>query len=258
MNYTKSKLSHGYANTILTVDLGTGVIATPELDPEVRDYFIGGRGLGLYLLHQSDHPAYLRLRSGKPPDPRERPARGDPPVPRDEQVHGRFPLPPDRHPGCLEFRRLFRRLSQVCRIRCPGSDGKSRPGLYDRHRRVSAGNLHDGCARRRSGLRPGERDRRPFRPGRARQTAHRLRDDRHGRRHYHVWLHQQPLLRCHQAGGRDPGDLPDQTGRPDRPRHRDDGQEDQGHRRPGGLSPWRQPLWRGRLGQGEAVGGEAP
>ena len=56
MNYTKSTLSHGYANRILTVDLGTGVIATPELDPEVRDYFIGGRGLGLYLLHRAVTP----------------------------------------------------------------------------------------------------------------------------------------------------------------------------------------------------------
>lgn len=52
MNYTKTKLIHGYANQILTIDLGTGAIATPALDPRVRDYFIGGRGLGLYLLHR--------------------------------------------------------------------------------------------------------------------------------------------------------------------------------------------------------------
>ncbi len=47
MNYTKAQLIHGYANKVLTVDLGSGSIATPELDPQVRDYFIGGRGLGL-------------------------------------------------------------------------------------------------------------------------------------------------------------------------------------------------------------------
>ena len=56
MNYSKSKLYHGYAGKILTVDLGTGAIATPEIDPHVRDYFIGGRSLGLYLLHQAITP----------------------------------------------------------------------------------------------------------------------------------------------------------------------------------------------------------
>lgn len=56
MNYTKDKLSRGYADKILTVDLGTGAIATPEIDPQVRDYFIGGRSLGLYLLHQAITP----------------------------------------------------------------------------------------------------------------------------------------------------------------------------------------------------------
>ncbi len=53
MNYTREKMQHGYANKILTIDVGTGEIGTPDLDPEARDYFIGGRGLGLYLLHQS-------------------------------------------------------------------------------------------------------------------------------------------------------------------------------------------------------------
>jgi aldehyde:ferredoxin oxidoreductase len=56
MNYTKAQLSHGYAGKILTIDLGSGAIATPELDPEVRDYFIGGRSLGLYLLHRALAP----------------------------------------------------------------------------------------------------------------------------------------------------------------------------------------------------------
>jgi aldehyde:ferredoxin oxidoreductase len=53
MKYTKTKLNHGYANKILTIDLGGNTITTPTLDPEVRDYFTGGRSLGLYLLHQS-------------------------------------------------------------------------------------------------------------------------------------------------------------------------------------------------------------
>jgi aldehyde:ferredoxin oxidoreductase len=51
MTYVKSPLQHGYANRILTIDVGAGTVTTPELDREARDYFIGGRALGLYLLH---------------------------------------------------------------------------------------------------------------------------------------------------------------------------------------------------------------
>jgi aldehyde:ferredoxin oxidoreductase len=53
MKFKKSPLVHGYANRILTIDLGTHMILTPELDPQVRDYFTGGRALGLYLLHKN-------------------------------------------------------------------------------------------------------------------------------------------------------------------------------------------------------------
>jgi aldehyde:ferredoxin oxidoreductase len=53
MNYSKSVLTRGYANTLLEIDLETGIIATPQLDPEARDYFLGGRGLGLFLLHRA-------------------------------------------------------------------------------------------------------------------------------------------------------------------------------------------------------------
>jgi aldehyde:ferredoxin oxidoreductase len=52
MNYTKPNLMNGYANQILTINLDNPEISTPELNPLVRDYFIGGRGMGLYLLHQ--------------------------------------------------------------------------------------------------------------------------------------------------------------------------------------------------------------
>jgi aldehyde:ferredoxin oxidoreductase len=52
LKYIKSKLIHGYTNRILTIDLGTETFLTPGLDPRTRDYFIGGRGLGLYLLHE--------------------------------------------------------------------------------------------------------------------------------------------------------------------------------------------------------------
>ncbi len=52
IRYTKSKLVHGYANQTLAVDMGTGSIQIHELDPKIRDFFIGGRGLGLYFLHK--------------------------------------------------------------------------------------------------------------------------------------------------------------------------------------------------------------
>lgn len=53
MKYESTRLKHGYTNRILTVDLGDNTIEDTELDPQVRDYFLGGRGLGLYLLHQA-------------------------------------------------------------------------------------------------------------------------------------------------------------------------------------------------------------
>jgi aldehyde:ferredoxin oxidoreductase len=56
MQYTKSSLNHGYANQTLSIDVGTGEILVNKLDPQVRDFFIGGRGLGLYLLYQRITP----------------------------------------------------------------------------------------------------------------------------------------------------------------------------------------------------------
>ncbi len=51
-SYTKSHLNHGYANQLLNIDMGTGAVRVDPLDPKMRDFFIGGRGLGLYLLHR--------------------------------------------------------------------------------------------------------------------------------------------------------------------------------------------------------------
>jgi aldehyde:ferredoxin oxidoreductase len=53
MNYTRGGIQRGYTNRILSVDLSTGKITTPGLDTKIRDYFLGGRSLGLYLLHQA-------------------------------------------------------------------------------------------------------------------------------------------------------------------------------------------------------------
>jgi aldehyde:ferredoxin oxidoreductase len=56
MKYTKSNLMRGYANKILTIDLANGAIQENGLDPKVRDYFVGGRALGLYLLYKRITP----------------------------------------------------------------------------------------------------------------------------------------------------------------------------------------------------------
>ncbi len=53
MKFSKSDIVHGYTNQVLTADLGTGDIKSTVLDPQVRNYFIGGRSLGLYLLHKN-------------------------------------------------------------------------------------------------------------------------------------------------------------------------------------------------------------
>src|ERR1039457_3021559 len=56
MKYVNAKLEHGYANKILAINVGNGAITAQKLDSEIREYFIGGRSLGLYLLHQAITP----------------------------------------------------------------------------------------------------------------------------------------------------------------------------------------------------------
>ncbi len=56
MNYPGRAIFRGYTNRILAIDLDKGGITTPELEPGVRDYFTGGRSLGLYLLHKAITP----------------------------------------------------------------------------------------------------------------------------------------------------------------------------------------------------------
>ncbi|MFZ4438290.1 MAG: aldehyde ferredoxin oxidoreductase C-terminal domain-containing protein [Syntrophales bacterium] len=66
MQYTQRRLNHGYTNRILSVNLGSGEIRIPDIDPGIREYFIGGRALGLYLLHQGIQPGTT---SGDPENP---------------------------------------------------------------------------------------------------------------------------------------------------------------------------------------------
>jgi aldehyde:ferredoxin oxidoreductase len=66
MQYAQTKLENGYANRILTIDMGSGRIEASTIDPDVRKYFIGGRALGLYLLHRGISP---RTAPGDPENP---------------------------------------------------------------------------------------------------------------------------------------------------------------------------------------------
>ena len=52
MRYTVQPLQQGYTNQILSINVTTGKMEVRPLPPEVRNFFIGGRGLGLYLLHE--------------------------------------------------------------------------------------------------------------------------------------------------------------------------------------------------------------
>ena len=52
MKFAGSPLTHGYADKIVTIDLGSSAITAPGLDPKQRNYFLGGRALGLDLLHR--------------------------------------------------------------------------------------------------------------------------------------------------------------------------------------------------------------
>ncbi len=47
---------HGWMGTILRVNLTTQTCVTESLDPKILKAYIGGRGLGIYLLNKEGHP----------------------------------------------------------------------------------------------------------------------------------------------------------------------------------------------------------
>jgi aldehyde:ferredoxin oxidoreductase len=56
MNYSKRPIQRGYTNQILSVDLSSGSITVSGILPGIRDYFLGGRSLALYLLSRAVGP----------------------------------------------------------------------------------------------------------------------------------------------------------------------------------------------------------
>ncbi len=53
MNYARGSIRRGYANRILYIDLSAGSLDARPIEGRVREYFLGGRSLGLYLLHKA-------------------------------------------------------------------------------------------------------------------------------------------------------------------------------------------------------------
>ena len=53
MHYSKGPIRRGYTGRLLSIDLSTGSIVDSAIPEPVRDYFLGGRGLGLYLLYRT-------------------------------------------------------------------------------------------------------------------------------------------------------------------------------------------------------------
>ncbi len=92
MNFSKTKLVRGYTNKLLNVDLATGKIESADLNPEIRDFFIGGRSLGLYLLHKN---TTLRTLPADPDNPlilAPGPLGGIPQFPGTSKCMGRYLL----------------------------------------------------------------------------------------------------------------------------------------------------------------------
>jgi aldehyde:ferredoxin oxidoreductase len=56
MKYGKGSIQRGYTNRLLSVDLTTGAITTTGIPEKVRDFFLGGRSLALYLLSLAIRP----------------------------------------------------------------------------------------------------------------------------------------------------------------------------------------------------------
>ncbi|MBN2317691.1 MAG: hypothetical protein JXR49_01365 [Acidobacteria bacterium] len=53
MNYSKGSIQRGYTNQLLSVDLTSGSIIVSRIQEHIRDYFLGGRSLALYLLSRA-------------------------------------------------------------------------------------------------------------------------------------------------------------------------------------------------------------
>jgi aldehyde:ferredoxin oxidoreductase len=66
MNYVKGTIQRGYMNKILNVDVTSKSSVISDLDPKIRDYFLGGRSLGLYLLH---HAITSQTKAADPENP---------------------------------------------------------------------------------------------------------------------------------------------------------------------------------------------
>ncbi len=56
MKYSKGSIHRGYTNQLLSVDLTSQSVTVSGIEDRVRDYFLGGRSLALYLLYRAASP----------------------------------------------------------------------------------------------------------------------------------------------------------------------------------------------------------
>ena len=53
---TRSSVMHGWTGKMLRVDLSRGISTIEEIDPEILHKYLGGRGLGAYLVYTEISP----------------------------------------------------------------------------------------------------------------------------------------------------------------------------------------------------------
>jgi len=200
MDFIKRPIQRGYTNRILCVDLGSGAITARSLMYRCGITFWEGAASASICWHKATSSETKALDPGNPLIIANGPLGGIPQFPGTAKGNGRVPVSSHRDSRSLQFRRTLWRLSEICRIRCPAG-----------HRESDA--QRNACYRRLCG--EGERGGRPqddeafsleqdlverftaagFDKRHIAFLFHRFRCGEHD-----VRLHQQPLLRRHQAG----------------------------------------------------------
>ena len=139
MNYTSKPLAHGYADQTITVDLTSRAIATPALPSAIRNFFLGGRALGLYLLHR-------RLTAQTTPDDPDNPLifspgplAGIPQFPGTSKCMAVSLSPLTGIPGVSNFGGHFGAYLKYAGFDALRDHRKVGHGRDDRHRRLQEG-----------------------------------------------------------------------------------------------------------------------
>ncbi len=126
LTYQRPSIRRGYANQTLHVDLSDSGIAVKPVNEKMKEVFIGGKGLDLWLMWNAvkgttrwnDPENAICIASG--------PLGGTPIYPGLGQEHRHFDLPHHRFCHGFERGRLLRPLPQVLGVRRPRDPGQGR------------------------------------------------------------------------------------------------------------------------------------